>query len=109
MSSARQAVHRGDSFTGLGNRPDFTPCHQLVFPSGITLSTCGKRKNPVSGILCILNSRPVHTLLVYHNMSVMSRKKRARASLLANDELAVMPNKVGEIVPKWVRSKVVQQ
>lgn len=50
ISSARQAVHRGDSLTGFGYRPDLTPFHQLVLPRGITLSTCGKRRNPVSGI-----------------------------------------------------------
>src|SRR5579872_5982421 len=50
MSSARQAVHRAESFTGFGKRPDLTPSHQLVLPRGMTLSTCGNRKNPVSGI-----------------------------------------------------------
>jgi hypothetical protein len=39
MSSARQAVHRGDNFTGFGKRPDLTPSHQLVLPRGITLNT----------------------------------------------------------------------
>src|SRR5690349_21186957 len=53
MSSARQAVHRADNFTGFGKRPDLTPFHQHVLPSGITLNTCGNRKNPVSGIPCI--------------------------------------------------------
>ena len=46
MSSARQAVHRADNFTGFGKRPDLTPSHQQVLPSGITLSTCGNRKKP---------------------------------------------------------------
>jgi hypothetical protein len=53
MSSARQAVHRGESFTGFGKRPDFTPSHQLVLPRGIRLKTCANRKNPVSGMSCI--------------------------------------------------------
>ena len=56
MSSARQAVHRADNLTGFGKRPDLTPSHQLVLPSGITLNTCGNRKNPVCGISCISTS-----------------------------------------------------
>jgi hypothetical protein len=32
MSSARQAVHRADNFTGFGKRPDLTPSHQHVLP-----------------------------------------------------------------------------
>src|SRR5438552_3518606 len=55
MSSARQAVHRADSFTGFGKRPDLTPIHQLVLPRGITLKTCGNRKKPVSGMSYISN------------------------------------------------------
>jgi hypothetical protein len=50
MSSARQAVHRAESLIGFGKRPDFTPSHQHVFPTGMTLSTWGRRKNPVSGM-----------------------------------------------------------
>jgi hypothetical protein len=53
MSSARQAVHLADSLMGLGKRPDLTPSHQHVLPSGMTLSTCVNRKNPVSGMSCI--------------------------------------------------------
>lgn len=53
MSSARQAVQRADSFIGFGNRPDFTPSHQLVLPKGITVNTCDRRKKPVSGMSCI--------------------------------------------------------
>jgi hypothetical protein len=34
MSSARQAVMRGPSFTGLGNRPCLTPSHQLDLLTG---------------------------------------------------------------------------
>ena len=43
-------MHRADSFTGFGKRPDFTPSHQQVFPRGMILNTCLNRKNPVSGI-----------------------------------------------------------
>ena len=39
MSSARQAVHLADSFTGFGKRPAFTPSHQQVLPRGITVNT----------------------------------------------------------------------
>src|SRR5579872_1448346 len=53
MSSTRQAVHRGVSLIGLGKRPDLTPSHQLVLPTGMTLSTCVSRKNPVSGMSCV--------------------------------------------------------
>ena len=35
ISSTRQTVTRGPSFTGLGNRPDLTPCHQQDFLTGI--------------------------------------------------------------------------
>ena len=35
MSSTRHAVVRGPSFTGLGNRPDFTPDHQVDLQTGI--------------------------------------------------------------------------
>lgn len=56
MSSARQAVQRAESLTGLGKRPDLTPSHQQVFPRGMTLNTWGNRKNPVSGISNIFTS-----------------------------------------------------
>jgi len=51
MSSAFQATQRADSFIGLGKRPDFTPSHQHVLPSGITIKTCVNRTKPVSGII----------------------------------------------------------
>ncbi len=54
MSSAFQAVHRSDNFTGFGNRPDLTPAHQLVLPRGITVKICDNRKKPISGIVCLL-------------------------------------------------------
>lgn len=57
ISSARHAVHLGVSLTGFGKRPDLTPSHQLVFPMGITLSTCSKRTNPVSGMSDISKPR----------------------------------------------------
>jgi hypothetical protein len=56
MSSARHAVHRSDSLTGFGKRPDFTPSHQQVLPRGMTLNTWGNRKNPVSGMSYIPNN-----------------------------------------------------
>jgi hypothetical protein len=56
MSSARQAVHRVESFTGFGNRPDLTPSHQQDLPTGITVRTFRNRMNPISGIVnCITN------------------------------------------------------
>ena len=60
MSSARQAVQRADSLIGFGKRPDLTPSHQLVFPSGMTLRTCGKRRKPVSGISYISPRNSTH-------------------------------------------------
>jgi len=51
MSSAFQAVQRSDNFTGFGNRPDFTPAHQLVLQIGITVKICESRTNPVSGMV----------------------------------------------------------
>src|SRR4051794_38590429 len=35
MSSMRQAVIRGPSFTGCGKRPDLIPAHQVDLPTGI--------------------------------------------------------------------------
>lgn len=35
MSSFRQAVMRGPSFTGAGYRPDLTPAHQVDLLTGI--------------------------------------------------------------------------
>ncbi len=35
MSSTRHAVMRGPSFTGFGNRPLFTPAHQVDLLTGI--------------------------------------------------------------------------
>ena len=59
MSSTRQAVHRGESFTGFGYRPSFTPCHQPDFDMGMIggiagdalgLPTiCESRTKPTSG------------------------------------------------------------
>jgi hypothetical protein len=56
MSSAFHAVQRSESFTGFGNRPDFTPAHQQVLPSGMTVKICESRTKPVSGIVCNINS-----------------------------------------------------
>jgi hypothetical protein len=56
MSSALQATHRADSFTGFGYRPDFTPAHQQDLPIGITVNTSDNRIKPISGIVnCIIN------------------------------------------------------
>ena len=52
ISSTRHAVIRGPSFTGLGNRPDFTPAHQVDLPTGIGPSgdiMDESRTKPVSG------------------------------------------------------------
>jgi hypothetical protein len=35
ISSTRQTVMRGPSFTGLGKRPDLTPAHQVLFDTGM--------------------------------------------------------------------------
>jgi hypothetical protein len=53
MSSARQAVIRGPSFTGLGKRPVFTPSHQVDLLTGIGPSGASneaRRMKPTSGI-----------------------------------------------------------
>lgn len=67
MSSTRQAVTRGESFTGCGKRPDLTPAHQQDFLTGISAGMggvalglpmmLGRRRNPVSGSRCMV-SRP---------------------------------------------------
>ena len=87
MSSARHAVHRADSLTGLGNRPDFTPSHQQVLPSGITLSTCGKRRKPVSGISFIVTSLlrlwPVSAVPLFFESSTIQAQLSRRIALTA--------------------------
>jgi hypothetical protein len=98
-------MHRADSLTGFGNRPDFTPSNQLVFPSGITLSTCGKRKNPVSGISCTSHSLPFHSHSTTGTWQ-MSRRIALAASLIAmlrctshlRDRLAPAPQVGGQII-----------
>ena len=59
ISSTRQAVVRGPSFTGLGKRPDFTPAHQVLFETGMIAGIgglffalpimCDNLTKPVSG------------------------------------------------------------
>jgi hypothetical protein len=52
MSSTFQAVVRGPSFTGFGNRPALTPAHQVERPTGIGPLGArmeGSRTKPVSG------------------------------------------------------------
>jgi hypothetical protein len=39
MSSAFQAVQRGDNFTDFGKRPDLTPAHHDDLPTGISSKT----------------------------------------------------------------------
>jgi len=51
MSSARQAVMPGPSFIEDGKRPDLTPFHHVVLLTGMNVSTCCRRKKPVSGIV----------------------------------------------------------
>jgi hypothetical protein len=63
MSSTRHAVVRSPSLTGWGNLPDFTPCHHVDFPTGISGSTggfaflsptiCQILKKPLSCNVCI--------------------------------------------------------
>ena len=72
MSSARQAVHRADNFTGFGKRPAFTPSHQLVLPRGITVNTCVNRKNPVSGISCISLYLRLRNVTIYNPPNFIS-------------------------------------
>lgn len=58
MSSHLQAVVRGPSFTGFGNRPVLTPCHHEDFFTGMIAviggfalglpMICESRKKPVS-------------------------------------------------------------
>jgi hypothetical protein len=62
MSSTFQAVVRGPSFTGLGNRPVLTPAYQVERPTGI--GPCGarmdvRRTNPVAGRLSLNCSNTV--------------------------------------------------
>jgi hypothetical protein len=52
MSSTRQAVVRGPSFTGFGNRPSLTPAHHVDFETGIGPFGAKievRRTKPVSG------------------------------------------------------------
>jgi hypothetical protein len=52
ISSTRQAVIRGPSLTGLGNRPDLTPAHQVDLQTGMGPRGAmirGRRTRPVFG------------------------------------------------------------
>ena len=49
MSSAFQAVQRGDNLTGCGYRRFFTPAHQLERPTGNICRMVFSRTKPVSG------------------------------------------------------------
>lgn len=55
MSSLRQTVIRGLSFTGCGNRPSLTPAHQVdlltgIGPSGARIAR--NRRNALGGAGC---------------------------------------------------------
>ena len=67
MSSTRQAVVRSDSFTGFGNRPDFTPAHHVDFEIGMIVGMiCDNRTKPVSGrvlrVLLVIIVTSIHWL-----------------------------------------------
>lgn len=75
ISSTRHAVMRSPSFrTGCGNRPDFTPAHQVDLETGISGGIgglavgspiiCLRRRKPVAGRWFILDvSVPLRPLL----------------------------------------------
>jgi uncharacterized delta-60 repeat protein len=49
ISATRQAVTRGESFTGGGYRPPRIPAHHVDRETGIAAKTAGRRRNPASG------------------------------------------------------------
>jgi hypothetical protein len=90
ISSTRQTVHRAESLIGFGKRPDLTPSHQLVLPMGITLSTCGRRRNPVSGISYISKPHFFSTSDCTIADLQMSRRKRVGAGFSVSGALPRM-------------------
>src|SRR4051812_20867539 len=98
MSSARHAVHRADSFTGFGNRPDLTPSHQQVLPSGITLSTCGNRKNPVCGISCI--ATPLSVPTSWRRTSVQLRSYSGTSHTVTPTDPIILSKNNYDVAPK---------
>jgi len=52
ISSTRQAVVRGPSFTGFGYFPDLQPFNHVDLLTGMTPKTAGSRTKPVSGNDC---------------------------------------------------------
>ena len=57
ISSARQTVMRGPNLIGCGNRPDRTPDHHVVLPTGIGpgANIWCKRTNPKAGSMVLFN------------------------------------------------------
>ena len=54
ISSARQTVVRGPSFTGLGKRPVLQPSHQALLLMGTSCRTWGSRRKPICGMVVIV-------------------------------------------------------
>lgn len=54
ISSARQTVVRGPSFTGLGKRPVLQPSHQALLLMGTSCRTWGSRRKPTLGMLVMV-------------------------------------------------------
>ena len=54
ISSARQTVVRGPSFTGLGKRPVLQPSHQALLLMGTSCRTWGSRRKPIWGMVVIV-------------------------------------------------------
>lgn len=54
MSSARQTVVRGPSFTGLGKRPVLQPSHQALLLMGTSCRTWGSRRKPTLGMVVMV-------------------------------------------------------
>ena len=55
-SSARQAVTRGESLTGVGKVPAPTRRQRVDLEMGTKRSTCGCRRNPVAGRVKLVES-----------------------------------------------------
>ena len=92
MSSTRQTVTRGPSFTACGKRPSLTPAHQQDFLTGIIAGIggsasglpmiCGRRRKPVSGSVLAMFYLFRPMLDVLNMVALYYRLRRARKRVM---------------------------
>src|SRR5271170_4717555 len=97
MSSTRHAVVRGPSFTGRGNLPVLTPCHQLerligIGPHGARIEA--SRTNPVCGRIAELMRSKLGGVMSTFTVSVRGNGRRRRLRL----EIAVVADRIDPLL-----------